>query len=501
MKSEFPETKLGKFGKKFGWIFSPILFIVLLAYTLLTAQNLSFDPFNGDITKYGNVHVKEVSDSDVYFDGSLVGKTSTVLKTSKVSQTQSLQVDVKKDGRRTWTKLVKPREGYVSILYPILYPQEIEFQDEAFTATAVYGSKDQNTIFYEKTEGENVYLYRYQVQNLLITLNIRNDKIADITNIVKKSTFSIPLLNQTNILSSLKERKIYAGYLGKRVAIIIPNEKIYIIDDNGNIKAIPNYTPKSDDKILWSPDDEYLIIGNSSELLSVSVDSNTLNLVQRVSQNDRIEAEFAYTNGIVYKVISSTSIDLKESNFVGNTQRNIEIPNLDGIRRNNLNKAYDLIEKQNSILIQTSKNIYLFNLSNFELKKFNRFDNEEVILVDPKWEIVITQNTQTKNQFRYYNIDTNDSRTFQLENIDETKNFQTILSYNYSQNLAFNYENLVTFTDSDGSNRIQYQSEQKPEAVMTVKSDRNVLLALSEVNDGEDKLQNVYKVKIERFEN
>lgn len=501
MNSEFPETKLSKFGKKFGWIFSPILFIALLSYTLLTAQNLSFDPFNGDIKKFGNVHLKEVSDTDVYFDGSLAGKSSTVLKTDKVSQNQSLFVEVKKEDRRIWNKVVKPREGFVSILYPILYPNEVQFRDQAFTATAIYKSEDPNTIFYEKTEGENISLYRYQAQNLLFTLNIRNDKIADITNIVKKSTFSIPLLNKENILTSIKERKVYPGYLGRRVAILVPNEKIYIVEENGNIQSVPNYNPKSDDKISWSPDDEYLIIGNTSELLSVNIDSNTLNVVQRVNQGDQILPEFTYDNGVVYKIISTTSIDLKESNFNGSIQKNIEIPNLDGIRRNNLVKAYDLIEKDNSILIQTNKNIYQFNLSNFELKKFNRFDNEQVVYVDPKWEIVITQNSETKNQYRYYNLLENDSRTFLLENIDETRNINDILSYNYSQNLAFNYENQVIFSDSDGSNRVQYTSEKKPEAVLTVKADRNILLAISEVNEGEDKLENIYSVRVERFEN
>lgn len=491
MKSEFPETKLTKFGKKFGWIFSPILFLSLLIFTFFTAQNLTVDPFRADIVRYGYVHLKELADSEVYFDGVNVGTTSTVLRTTKVDPNQSLEIKVLRENRRDWNKIVRPREGFVSILFPILYPQNLSFSNTEIQAIEFYKSENRRIFFYERFEDGKVNLYRYQIQPLLFTLNINNTLFTDISEYV---------LIDNNGEQSLKERAILPGNQGNKIALVIPNERI-IIFENNTVKIVQNYIPKSNDTYFWSPNDDYFIINSQNEILSFELNSSTVNVINRVSANENLETQFILENGIVFKKTSLNSIDLLENSFRGNNLITIEIPNIDRLRSNNLQKAYNLSLRQNEILLQSSKNIYKFNTSTFELLKFNTFEDEVIIYTDSINEVIITQNRQARNQFRYYNTDKNISRSFSLdETTDSDGNFESILGFNYSNNLAINFPSKIILSDSDGANRITLTNGTSEEIIIATKENRNVFLLRSRLISNTQDL-NRYEFSTLRFEN
>jgi hypothetical protein len=499
MKSEFPKTRMFRFGKYFGWIFSPILFILLLVYTFFSAQGLKLDFTTGNVEKNGFVDIKEITASDVYFDNVLVGRTGRPLNTNKVDSAENpLAIKIVKSDGRTWEKSITPKDGRASILYPILYPSNLTFDKEVIQALNYYNSDNGNVFFYEKIENNKLNLYRYSVQRLLFGISVRNELVLDITPYASKLTTDvIPMSAET-----LKTRKVIPGSAGKRTLLTLINERAYIIGENGNAAILPNYLPKADDKIIWAANEDYIIIRTGRDILSYNVNTNVLNTVYKSTQeNENVEIQFITKNAIVYKVSDEVSIDLLENNFQGNMEQKIDIPNIDNLRKNNLIKAYDMLEKLNLILLQTEKSIYSFNLTTYELKKFNKFENEELVYNDSFKQIVVTKNSKSNNQFRSYNLETTESKTFTLNDIDPNVSPDKIKGFNQSNTLILNYLNQIKYIDIDGTNELKFQSNNDPKVVIAVKEDTNVVLVNSQTDTSEEVGVNKLRLSVERFEN
>jgi len=232
-KSEFPESKVGRIAKKIGWIFSPLLFVALLVYTFFSAQGLKFDLTTGEVEKTGFVDLKEVTESEVFFDNIKIGKTTTVLTTDKTNPSQEpLNIKVSRSGKSDWTKSIKPKEGFVSILYPIMYPQNLRFDYDNFNVLKTFTSENPNIFFYEKVESGKLNLYKYNVQKQLFGILIRNDKFADLTSsLVKSASLNSVLNGSTGISSSvLKDHSVSSSPLGRSIVVSIPGEKALFID-------------------------------------------------------------------------------------------------------------------------------------------------------------------------------------------------------------------------------------------------------------------------------
>lgn len=503
-KSEFPETNLIKVSKKIGWIFSPVLFIALLFYTFFSAQGLKLDLTTGNVERIGYIDINEVSESDVFFDNVKVGNTSVVLTTDKTENNQEpLVLRVQKPGKRTWEKSIKPKEGFVSILYPVMYPEDLRFDYANFEVLSTYNSPNPNIFFYEKVEGNRVILYRYFVQRQLFGILIRDGNFADISNFVIKNDFLSRILAGSNNITSdlLKSRSIYPSHFGRSVLISLHGERALLIDDAGRVITIPNYVPNAEDQIFWSPNDDYVFVRSGKEIFSVEVNTNTVAMLYRSSSssNEQVEIQFVTEASIVYKVISPTNIDLLENTFQGNNQQNIDIPNVDGLRRNNLKKAYEMVDRQNIILLQTENNIYSYNLTTFEIKKFNKFDGEEIIYVDSLKQVVVTMNNKAKNQFRTYSLEQDDSKTFAFEDIEKNIAPENIRGFNYSRNIVLQYPSKVIITDNDGANVIKYEEGVDLRNVLVVKEDRWVVFVMStRLQNGS---VNSLGIKVARFEN
>lgn len=497
MKSEFPETRLTKIGRKIGWLLSPLLFISLLIFTFLSAQSLKFDIISGRIEETAYIHLKEVTDSDVYFDDVKVGRTSQILSTVKDNDsTKPLRVKILSSDDRKWEKSVSFQDGLASIYYPILYPKNIEFDDDSFEASDIYPTDTNGIFFYERIEDNKIKLYRYSASRLLFGLNVRNDLFADLTSYLSKSQ-SI----ETPNIAQFKSKEIIPGHTGKNVAVIIPNEKAFILSENGRVLDIPNYVPKSSNKYFWSPNEDYFVIQNDREILSKDITNNRVNLIYRSNSIEETpDIQFCIENSIIYKVTTPESISLFANTYPGNNPSQIDLPNLDNIRRNNLIRAYDMIKKQSMIIIQSENNIYSFNLTNYQLKKFNLFEGEKVIYTDSENQVILTNNSKSKNQFRYYDLARNTDQTFTFSDIDINESPEKVIGFNFAQNIFLKYKNSLKLSDIDGANQVNINYENRDTNIITaIKENRSVLLAKSEQNS--DASYNKYSVSIARFQN
>jgi hypothetical protein len=187
-------------------------------------------------------------------------------------------------------------------------------------------------------------------------------------------------------------------------------------------------------------------------------------------------------SGIIYKIDNESTTDLVQNSFEGNDLMKIELPNIDNIRKKNLVKAFNLIDKQGTILIQTRENIYTYNISTFELKKFNRFKDEEVIFVDEEKEVVVTINTTNLNQFRFYDLGQNESKTFKVDDGEIRSKPNQIISFNSSQNLILQYGDKLRLVDIDGANNTLFKDFENVEVVLATKIDDQVQIVVKDNN-------------------
>lgn len=501
-KSEFPESRMTKIGKRIGWIFSPLLFIALLVYTFFSAQGLKFDLTTGEVEKTGFIDLKELTDADVYFDNIKVGKSTTVLTTDKTNANQDpLNIKVSKSSKLDWQKSIKPKEGFVTILYPMMYPQNLKFDYDSFNALNTFATDNPNIFFYEKIENGKLNLYKYNVQKQLFGILIRNDKFADLTSTLVKNTSLNSVLNGTTGISAsvLKEHFISSSFLGRSVVVSVPGERAFLFEDSGRVLTIPNYTPQKSDEVFWSVNGDYVFFKSGNDIISVETNTNTVSIIYRASNNETVSIQFITENSIVYKTVNTSTINLIENTFQGNNQQTIDFPNFDGLRKNNLKAAYNMIEKLNLILLQNDKNIYSYNLTTYEMKKLNKFDGEQIIFHDPLKQIVVTMNDKAKNQFRVYNLEQEDSKTFTLEDIDNEKSPENVLGFNSAQGLMMQYESKIKIMDNDGSNQVNFTDGNDLRNVLAVKADRNVVFVIS--SSDKTNLQNPLQLRVARFEN
>lgn len=469
MNSEFPETRFYRVTRRFGWFFSPLLLIALITFTLFIAEGLRFDLKSGSVEKKGSIEIKALKNGIISINGNERARTPSVID---FTSTSPVELKVTKDGRHDWKKTVTPRRGFVKTYYPILYPKDMKFDDGEIAASNVYKKDDANFFFYEKRDDKNVLIYRYQIGKQIFGIQERNDLYGNITNLVKEN----PKPDEDSSQSTFKAYSFLPSNSGKNTLLVVPGERAYLLDERGNPTGLANIIPKENDYFAWSPTDSHIVYKTGEELYTIDIASNRLLVVHKPQSSDETtEVQFIVESGIVYKIENANISDLVQNSFEGNNLQRIEIPNIDNIRKKNLVRAYNMLDKQGVILIQTKENIFEYNLSSFELTKFNRFPGEEIIFVDPERQFVVTTNVTNLNQFRFYDLDQKESKSFILSGEDLKSKPDQVLGFNGSQNIILRYGNALTVMDIDGSNEFTYREFTDAELILATKIDNQIV--------------------------
>ncbi|GIW57382.1 MAG: hypothetical protein KatS3mg083_327 [Candidatus Dojkabacteria bacterium] len=123
MKSEIPETTLTKIARKIGWLFSPLLFLSLLTFTILSVNNLRIDFNSAKLTEFGHIHLRDVSNFDVYLNDTKIGTTSQVLNVARNNDINNpFKIYIKTADNRYWEKNCKIPKRFCFPLLPYSLP-------------------------------------------------------------------------------------------------------------------------------------------------------------------------------------------------------------------------------------------------------------------------------------------------------------------------------------------------------------------------------------------
>lgn len=495
--SEFPQTRLSKISNKIGWILSPLILICLIAFTIFYAEGLQVDFDSGEIERKSSVDIRALKNGELSINEAVVGKTPGVFD---ITSEKLTNLKIIKEGRTDWNKLLKPEPGLVQTYQPILYPKEMDFTDEQFNVKEIYPVHGTNFFFYEKEENNKILIYKYSVTKQLFSTSIQNVLFADITSFVHPDPTKTP---------SEKDYTILPGNNGLNILVISYNQKAAIYTERGVSIQLSNIQPKKTDAFYWSPNDAYVIYKAGNEIYSIQVINGRVIVVYKpTTNNDEIDIEFLLDTTFVYKRKSENFTDLIQNSYESGNEQKLDIPNVEGIRKDNLVKAYNLINQENTILIQTNKNIYAYNTISFDFRKFNVYENEKVVFIDTPNRIVLTNNSLNTSQFVLTDLEQNEKKVFTVEN-KGTQTLTKVTSFNNAENLILSYPDTLQLIDTDGANRRSISTFTQPELALAMKQDNSVFLivmnqtvppgaAAAQVAQSETVTAKVY---VERFEN
>lgn len=448
---------LVRYSPWIGLLLLPLLFS-LTAYFIL--NNLQIDIDTRSIVKAGYLQISGTSQAQIYIDNELKGNTSQTIIIPLKPENNTFFVEIKSKDNRTWAKNIKISENLASIYYPILYPEKFKF--EKFSeANNVYYSQNSDFIFFTKQVNDKLFLYKLYPHTLLLNTEIKETLFADITD----------LIIQEN------KYKIVPGNTGNKVALITDQSIIFLNEDKSklsvNIKLLDN------NKYYWAKSDSLFIIENSNEIIAYSMQGNNLLptiLYRIVNSNESIELQYISEDYLVFKSIVPERIKLYQVTYSGKLTE-IDLPNFDNIKINNLEKAYDFTEKTSQIILETDKNIYLLNVNNFDFRKVNLYENEKIFTIDKKNQIIITYNKKANTQFRLYDQTKLENTSFTIENISNISDILDYSIFNNGQNLLINLKDQIILIDADGYNKKIINKELENEKIIKIyKNNLNIFL-------------------------
>lgn len=494
--SEFPETWISRLGTRVGWLFSPVLLISLILLTLFTAEGLQWDFDNKSIERKSSVEIKDIKNASIYFDEKDMGKSPRILDTTS---TAKIGIKVTKESRIDWQKTFKPKPGFVRTYYPVLYPTSLDFKDEQIIADEVFSNNVSDAFFYTRKENGKTLLFRYSIVKQIFGSRIQNNLFTDITSLV------------TDVVSgALSNFTIVPGNTDRLALLVIDKQKVVVIGENNYQFQLPNIVPKATDTFYWSPNDGHLIYKTGNEINSISPTTGRILVLHRSTSTEEIASvQFLDEANVIYKIQTPTVTDLLQNAYEGGHVQKIELPNIDNIRKNNLIKAYNLLEKENLILIQTAENIFTYNVVTFDLKKFNLYRGEQILYLDALNRKILTVNSINQNQFIFTDLEQDERKVFTIENVGDNEKLEKVLVFNGSQNMLIDYENFVVRSDIDGSNQQKLTNFKTPQAVLASRQDDQIHLIVKDLRpEGtESKIlsdiekNNRFNLYIERFEN
>lgn len=482
-----PETKYKKWEKIFNYVFSPILFISLLILTFFYAQGLRYDNEDRKLTPIGSIKAQDVNDAEIFINDVKYGDINKIIESTKIdADDPPIKINIKKEGRKTWEKHMKPRSGYMINIYPILYPETVSFSPVS-EARKFYPSKDNaNFLIYEKIIGDKIYLTKYSIITQLIFSRQEETLITDITDLILEKENDLTKENKYNLFISNTGNYFVLHNLDKN--------KIYFISDN-SIREIQNIIPANLIDIFWSPDDKYIILRFNSEIFTYDHAQNRFFVLYKST----IPADIVFvgSDGII---ISYQENNQPQKSFIELTY--------DGSKQNSLEENL-FINQDTRKIYQIGKN-YISELANkilygdIEKNRVIRefqFNNSKIFKIDPINEILIIKQNE---KLLFFDLKNEINAEYSIE-------YSGITLFNNSYS-AFTFKNKeLNFFDSDGTNTYTYTLDKEIKSAHAIKNKDNVSFFiieektitpnLDEILVIDAKKMNIYEIKKFDFKN
>lgn len=484
-RSEFPDTILSRIFNKIGWVLSPVLLIFLIIFTLYSAEgveDINFREF--DIVRRGGVEFKDIENAQIYVNGEASGKTPRLVS---LKAGDTVNLSLKKDNRIEWIKKYVPQEALVKIYYPILYPQNPDFDANVEEVIMASGRNFSSFTFYLQKIDSSYLLTKYEVQNQLLSPQISEERFADISSLITEEKnipvffdFLQPEETGTNKIPTILPFKLIPGNDGKEVLLIVEGKAIYILRKDKDPEIVPSFKLDENSEYYWSAKDSHIVIKSGNELYGYELGSKRIFVIHRASPSDNVQVQFTLENAFVYSVSNDTLTNLIQNNYEGVQEKEIAIPNIDNLRSGNFIAAYDMSEEKPFILLQSKDNIYLFNAKTLEMEKQNLFEGERIILSDNKRQMFLTHNASNPTQFRLYDVKNEESKSFTLNTSKYSTPPKEIYSFNGSQNFIFAYSNSVFLLDADGANQVEITGKVDPQIALATRVEDEIQFAIIE---------------------
>lgn len=543
--TEFPNSFFDKYFKLFNVVFSPLLLISIIVFVIFNAEGIRINTDKNTIQQTGIIDIKDIDDASIYINNQLQGNTPYIYQSADTINTVNIRLE--KSERRNWTKKLQLEAGLVKTFYPILYPNNLSFNSEEINVSATFNGKHNNfsnqTFFY--IHENEPFLYKYSINRTLFGFTPVNEKLFNIEEVLEEiqTVSGNPIefiqseeedtnetttaenntsnldemnqdsqeenafpseesdLNEPNKTILLKQfinngSQIIPSPSEDRFLFIINNQSVGVVESNGELEIIQNIPTSDGTSFYWGLNNQNILsLDQDLGLTSYNLSNQTNFIIQRIQSDEVLNIEFIYNNGLFYTLNSPEGTFILQNNLEGTSQKIIDIPNVEGILNGNLEVVYDFLQDQNSIIIQSKKNIYFYNLITQNFRKVNNFPNEKVVLTNQgKDELLLTLNNDNPNQFRLYDMESiKPISTFKIEG-DIGKSFpQQVKIFNNSQNLALEYKKKLVFIDIDGQNQVHKEFDFDINLLQAARANTDILIVIL------DKSSN--RMLIENFKN
>ncbi len=445
-----PETKYKKWEKIFNYVFSPILLIALLILTFFYAQGLRYDNEERKLTPIGSIKTQDVNDAEIFINDEKYGDTNKIIESTKIdADDPPIKINIKKQGRKTWEKYIKPRSGYMISIYPILYPETANFSPIS-EARKFYPSKDNaNFLIYERIIEDKIYLTKYSVITQLIFSRQEETPIAEITDLILERENELIKENKYNLFISNTGNYFVLHNLDKN--------KIYFISDN-NIKEIQNIIPANLSDITWSPDDKYIILKFANEIFTYDHAQNRFFVLYKST----IPADiiFVGSDGLIisYKENNQPQKSFIELTYDGSKQ-NVLKENL--FINQDTRKIYQIGKKYISEL--ANKILYGDIEKNRIIREF-QFNNSNIFKIDSMNEILIIKQNE---KLLFFDLKNEMNTEYSIE-------YSDITLFNNSYSAFYFNDKFLHFFDTDGTNIYTYTLDKEVLSAHAIKNRDNV---------------------------
>lgn len=348
---------------------------------------------------------------------------------------------------------------------------------------------------------EDLILYEYKVERTIFGFN---DSIEEISNLSEnidelQEDPNIELILQKDKVEVLGDLDydLYPSPDGSKILLVINNIAAGIIESEKPIARIPNFIPNENINYMWSSNNNDLAIINGSESINIFNTSERSNYViyPNNTKEETFEVQFITNDSIFFIIREKNKSFLYSNNLRGSKQIIIDIPNIDNVLNGNLEKTFSFLS-ENSLIIQTKENIFLYEVLSGNLKKINSFPNEKVAYIDQDEELILFFNRENLNQLRLFDLDKSSNiRSYSLiDNLTfDENNFEV---FNSSQNAVLSLGGSILFFETDGQNQFLLENEIKDSSVLqAIRVGEEVQILISE------KIQGSYELKFLRFTN